>query len=127
MSFVKRTARCFFTPYARAFRWGTPNEGSRSTHYFSPCCGALVPPIGLLYPDRRRGRRMSEPLDLEIEAIKAVLAALAPLSEKARVSVLDYVTRRLELPTQPARVGTVTLVEPLTPLPGSSQEARHIK
>ncbi len=40
---------------------------------------------------------MGEPLDQEIEAIKAVLGALAPLSEKARASVIDYVTRRLDL------------------------------
>jgi hypothetical protein len=40
---------------------------------------------------------MSEPVDHEIEAIKVMLAALAPLSEKARASVLDYVTRRLDL------------------------------
>ncbi len=47
---------------------------------------------------------MSEPVDQEIEAIKVVLAALAPLSEKARASVLDYVTRRLDLtgPVAPA-------------------------
>lgn len=45
---------------------------------------------------------MTEPVDQEIEAIKAVLAALAPLSEKARASVLDYVTRRLDLPVHTA-------------------------
>jgi hypothetical protein len=40
---------------------------------------------------------MADPIDQEIEAIRAVLAALSPLSEKARVSVLDYVTKRLGL------------------------------
>ena len=46
---------------------------------------------------------MSDPVDQEVEAIKVVLAALAPLSEKARASVLEYVTRRLDLtpPTVP--------------------------
>lgn len=46
---------------------------------------------------------MSEPVDQEVEAIRALLAALAPLSEKARTSVLDYVTRRLDL-TSPTAV-----------------------
>ena len=36
---------------------------------------------------------MADPIDQEIEAIRAVLAALSPRSEKARVSVLDYVTK----------------------------------
>jgi len=49
---------------------------------------------------------MAEPVDHEIEAIKVMLAALAPLSEKARASVLDYVTRRLDL------------APPATPIPG---------
>lgn len=40
---------------------------------------------------------MAEPTDPEIDAIKVVLSALSPLSEKARASVLDYVTRRLDL------------------------------
>ncbi len=42
---------------------------------------------------------MSEAVDQEVEAIRAVLTALAPLSEKARTSVLEYVARRLGLPT----------------------------
>jgi hypothetical protein len=41
---------------------------------------------------------MSDTVDQEVEAIKAVLQALSPLSEKARASVLEYVTKRLELP-----------------------------
>lgn len=40
---------------------------------------------------------MSESIDQEVEAIKAVLTALAPLSEKARASVLDYVVKRLSV------------------------------
>lgn len=40
---------------------------------------------------------MSDAVDPEIEAIRNVLAALHPLSEKARASVLDYVTKRLEI------------------------------
>ena len=40
---------------------------------------------------------MADPIDQEVKAIRAVLVALSPLSEKARVSVLDYVTKRLGL------------------------------
>jgi len=40
---------------------------------------------------------MSENVDPEIDAIKVVLEALTPLSEKARVSVLDYVVKRLNV------------------------------
>lgn len=46
---------------------------------------------------------MNESVDQEIEAIKAVLAALTPLSGKARASVLDYVSKRLDLPTARAQ------------------------
>ncbi len=41
---------------------------------------------------------MTDQVDQEVEAIKAVLTALSPLSEKARASVLDYVVKRLDLP-----------------------------
>jgi hypothetical protein len=73
---------------------------------------------------------MSEPVDQEIEAIKVVLAALAPLSEKARASVLDYVTKRLDLtpPVAPLpRVSSPPAV--LVPAaPGSAtRQALHIK
>src|SRR2546427_5728254 len=44
---------------------------------------------------------MTESVDQEIAAIKAVLAALGPLSQKARASVLEYVVKRLELPPVP--------------------------
>jgi hypothetical protein len=40
---------------------------------------------------------MSDTVDQEVEAIKIVLAALAPLSAKARVSVLDYAMKRLDI------------------------------
>jgi len=40
---------------------------------------------------------MSDTVDQEVEAIKIVLAALAPLSAKARVSVLEYAMKRLEI------------------------------
>jgi hypothetical protein len=38
---------------------------------------------------------MTDPVDQEVEAIRIVLGALTPLSEKARASVLEYVTKRL--------------------------------
>jgi hypothetical protein len=73
---------------------------------------------------------MSEPVDQEVEAIRAVLAALAPLSEKARVSVLDYVTRRLDLTpsTPPGASAAVTAASssPPVPIPGASPLV-HIK
>lgn len=40
---------------------------------------------------------MADPIDQEIEAIRALLTALEPLSAKARRSALAYVTRRLEI------------------------------
>jgi hypothetical protein len=40
---------------------------------------------------------VTEVIDQEIDAIKAVLSALTPLSEKARASVLSYVTKRLSI------------------------------
>lgn len=73
---------------------------------------------------------MSEPVDQEIEAIKAVLAALAPLSEKARASVLDYVTRRLELksPAAPALRAGAAPPAAAAPATGSAgPQALHIK
>ena len=55
---------------------------------------------------------MAEPIDQEIEAIKSVLSALSPLSEKARISVLDYVSKRLNLPT----AGTSSISSLLPPV-----------
>jgi hypothetical protein len=40
---------------------------------------------------------MNNSVDQEITAIKSVLEALSPLSAKARVSVLEYVVKRLDL------------------------------
>jgi len=40
---------------------------------------------------------MTETVDQEVQAIKEVLKALTPLSDKARASVLDYVVKRLDL------------------------------
>jgi len=40
---------------------------------------------------------MADPVDHEIEAIRSVLSALGPLSAKARMSVLEYVAKRLDL------------------------------
>ena len=57
---------------------------------------------------------MAEPIDQEIEAIKSVLSALSPLSEKARASVLDYVSKRLNLSTS----GT----PPIPPLPPAPKQ-----
>jgi hypothetical protein len=50
---------------------------------------------------------MADPVDQEIEAIRSVLAALGPLSAKARASVLDYVAKRLDLEV-PGVVGEET-------------------
>lgn len=40
---------------------------------------------------------MNDSVDQEIAAIKAVLEALSPISPKARLSVLEYAVKRLEL------------------------------
>jgi hypothetical protein len=76
---------------------------------------------------------MSETVDQEVEAIKSVLAALAPLSPKARVSVLEYAMKRLEIipATAPPAVGT----PPAQPPPAKkgeeggvpSESSLHIK
>ena len=57
---------------------------------------------------------MAEPIDQEIEAIKSVLSALSPLSEKARTSVLDYVSKRLNLST--------SAPPPIPPLPPATEQ-----
>ncbi len=50
---------------------------------------------------------MSDTVDQEVEAIKSVLEALAPLSAKARFSVLEYAMKRLDVtpPTIPTGGG----------------------
>src|SRR3990172_2904372 len=45
---------------------------------------------------------MTEQLDKEVQAIKAVLTALEPLPADIRTNVLDYVTRRLRIVVGPA-------------------------
>lgn len=62
---------------------------------------------------------MSEPIDQEVEAIKTVLAALAPLSEKARASVLNYVTRRLDL-ASPSGPSIAPAIAPMLSTPAST-------
>ncbi len=52
---------------------------------------------------------MAEHIDKEIEAIKAVLLALEPLSPEVRTNVLEYVLRRLQIalgPVQRTEVST---------------------
>ena len=44
---------------------------------------------------------MAEPVDKEIDAIKAVLYALEPLSSDVRVSVVGYVLQRLQIVVAP--------------------------
>lgn len=69
---------------------------------------------------------MSDPVDQEVEAIKVVLTALTPLSERARVSVLEYVVRRLSipltsssgLPATPSAEGNQPPVQSTAPAPG---------
>jgi hypothetical protein len=75
---------------------------------------------------------MADAVDQEIEAIRVVLGALTPLSEKARASVLDYVTHRLDLVPSPASSAkglptiAATQQAPVTPpVPGGT--AQHIK
>jgi hypothetical protein len=53
--------------------------------------------LGGYLQEKRRENRMTESVDQEVQAIKVVLSALGPLSEKARVSVLEYVVKRLDL------------------------------
>jgi hypothetical protein len=71
---------------------------------------------------------MSEPVDQEIAAIKAVLSALAPLSEKARVSVLEYVTKRLDLSAGlGSQIPNLQPGLPLQELPPIQTTPAHIK
>jgi len=71
---------------------------------------------------------MSEPVDQEIAAIKAVLSALGPLSEKARVSVLEYVVKRLELPAGLGlQLTHLQPNQPLQELPLKETPPSHIK
>ena len=58
---------------------------------------------------------MPEIIDNEIQAIGTVLKALEPLEPKARLSVLDYVIRRLDIQVFTQSVARVT--EPSTEIP----------
>jgi len=69
---------------------------------------------------------MSELVDNEIDAIKAVLAALTPLSEKARASVLEYVSRRLDLAPPQQSPQPAAAVLPASGA-GAPLEGVHIK
>jgi len=74
---------------------------------------------------------MADPIDQEVEAIRGVLSALTPLSEKARASVLDYVTKRLGLETperqaeQRNALGAATKAE--IEAPGGGEAQVHIR
>ncbi len=62
---------------------------------------------------------MTDPIDQEVEAIREVLAALTPLSEKARVSVLEYVTKRLAIDPGYTRHVAVNPPPELPPVDGA--------
>jgi hypothetical protein len=53
---------------------------------------------------------MTEAVDQEVQAIKEVLKALGPLSDKARASVLEYVVKRLDLPSTQTGSGSASTV-----------------
>jgi hypothetical protein len=64
---------------------------------------------------------MSDTVDQEVEAIKSVLAALAPLSAKARVSVLEYAMKRLDVIPSNVPTGGVIPLGQLLPLKGEDK------
>jgi hypothetical protein len=75
---------------------------------------------------------MADPVDQEIDAIRVVLGALTPLSEKARASVLAYVSQRLDLVAGSASTlkwtaGTTASLPPVLTPPGPAASAQHIK
>lgn len=71
---------------------------------------------------------MTEVIDQEIAAIKAVLAALEPLDAGIRANVLGYVLKRLGIATQPPASLDATLPMPAPPpAPPFSGGAIHIK
>lgn len=74
---------------------------------------------------------MTDPIDQEVEAIRDVLAALSPLSPKARVSVLEYVSKRLDVDmpfdfNQGRKAPTISGASE-GELPGAAQRTIHIK
>jgi hypothetical protein len=79
---------------------------------------------------------MVENIDKEIEAIKAVLHALEPLTAEVRASVLDYVMKRLQIVLAPIQHGqnsdiSVRGIQAMRPTPEAvtEQQSRplHIK
>ena len=71
---------------------------------------------------------MTEAIDHEIAAIKAVLAALEPLDAGIRANVLDYVLKRLGIVTQPPAISDATPPMPAPPpAPAFAGGAIHIK
>lgn len=78
---------------------------------------------------------MPEQIDKEVEAIKAVLNALEPISPSARSSVLEYVVKRLQvsLPAMPGSPMTAPAVMPIASgapqrqSPDQTAEVTHIK
>lgn len=77
---------------------------------------------------------MSDSVDQEVEAIKAIMTALTPLSEKARASVFEYVVRRLSIPqlaasplAPPAAEGARTPSSSGLPSTASSMHIKQFK
>ena len=75
---------------------------------------------------------MADPVDQEIEAIRNVLAALGPLSAKARMSVLEYVAKRLDLEgfsrsSEQRDVPPKVVQSGMVDLPAGKQPVVHIK
>ena len=75
---------------------------------------------------------MSDPVDQEIQAIKSMLQALTPLSPKARVSVLDYIAKRLDIAMpetdqKPDAGGGTADDKPETKKPPAPEGSVHIK
>jgi hypothetical protein len=67
---------------------------------------------------------MPEQIDQEVDAIKALLSALEPLSSSARISVIGYVVRRLQIVLD-AQSGSPTAPGVMAVNPaGSSQPAQ---
>ena len=74
---------------------------------------------------------MSDPVDQEIEAIKSMLQALTPLSPKARVSVLDYISKRLDIAmpeaAQQSDAGGGTAADTSPPAPEGGVHIKDLK
>lgn len=66
---------------------------------------------------------MTSNVDIEVEAIRVVLNALEPLDAAARVSVLDYVLKRLNI----HRDATITPAAPLISTPPTPSPATRVQ